>query len=208
MKHFNADSKNVAMKRWSVKHFLKIEAMKRLMLHRLASLLHRFITVNIMCIHAKSSFNSAELSDTYVKAKTTKFFGFVTEIRKYNDFFKNWQSKSSLHRFFALLFFFVKALRQWRQNLGRDKTLIMAKNQKDEAMKRITLAKKLKRCNAGKEIEVMKRLMLHRIASSLHHFCCPALLLSQLELQWGGDRQRYENTLYLAGGSPRYHHSL
>ncbi len=27
----------------------------------------------------KSPFNSAELSDTYVKAKTTKFFGFVTE---------------------------------------------------------------------------------------------------------------------------------
>ncbi len=27
----------------------------------------------------KSSFNSAELSDTYVKAKTMKFLGFVTE---------------------------------------------------------------------------------------------------------------------------------
>jgi hypothetical protein len=29
--------------------------------------------------------------------------------------------------------------------------------------------------NAGKEIEAMKRLTLHRIASSLHRFCCPAL---------------------------------
>jgi hypothetical protein len=57
----------------------------------------------------KSSFNSAELSATYVKAKMTKFFGFVTEIKQ---FFKNWQRKSSLHRFFALIFFFLKALRQ------------------------------------------------------------------------------------------------
>jgi hypothetical protein len=29
--------------------------------------------------------------------------------------------------------------------------------------------------NAGKEIEAMKRLTLHRIASSLHRFYCPAL---------------------------------
>jgi hypothetical protein len=29
--------------------------------------------------------------------------------------------------------------------------------------------------NAGKEIEAMKRLTLHRIASSLHRSYCPAL---------------------------------
>jgi hypothetical protein len=39
----------------------------------------------------------------------------------------------------------------------------MAKNLSDEAF------------NAGKEIEAMKRLTLHRIASSLHRSCCPAL---------------------------------
>jgi hypothetical protein len=43
------------------------------------------------------------------------------------------------------------------------------------------MAKKLKRCsdeafNADKEIEAMKRLTLHRIASSLHRSCCPALV--------------------------------
>ncbi len=89
--------------------------MKRLMLHRLASSLHRFIasSLSTLCeVMQKSSFNSAELSDTYVKAKTTKFFDFVTENTEIERFFVNWQSKSSLHRFFALLFFFVKALRQ------------------------------------------------------------------------------------------------
>jgi hypothetical protein len=56
--------------------------MKRLTLHRLASLLHRFITSSLstLCeVMQKLSFNSAELSTTYVKAKMTKFFGFVTE---------------------------------------------------------------------------------------------------------------------------------
>jgi hypothetical protein len=82
------------MKRRSVKRFLKIEAMKCLTLHRLAS------SLTTLCefMH-KSPFNSGELSNTYVNAKTTKFFGFVTENRKYNDFFLNWQSKSLLHRF-------------------------------------------------------------------------------------------------------------
>jgi hypothetical protein len=63
------------MKRRSIKRFLEIEAMKRLTLHR-------FIASSLSTICEflqKSSFNSAELSDTYVKAKTTKFFGFVTE---------------------------------------------------------------------------------------------------------------------------------
>jgi hypothetical protein len=33
----------------------------------------------------------------------------------------------------------------------------------------------MKLFNAGKEIEAMKHLMLHRIASTLHRFRCPAL---------------------------------
>jgi hypothetical protein len=64
--------------------------MKRLTLHRLASSLHRFIasslhrfiasSLSTLCeFMQKLSFNSAELSDTYVKAKTTTFFGFVME---------------------------------------------------------------------------------------------------------------------------------
>jgi hypothetical protein len=48
--------------------------MKRLTLHRLASSLSTFCE-----LMQKSSFNTAELSDTYVKATTMKFFGFVAE---------------------------------------------------------------------------------------------------------------------------------
>ncbi len=77
-----------------------------------------------------------------------------------DDLFLNCQSQSLLHCFYALIFFFVKALRQWRQI--------------QEAMKRynVSYGKKLKRrsdeaFNAGKDIEEMKRLTLHCIASSL-----------------------------------------
>jgi hypothetical protein len=48
--------------------------------------------------------NSAGPSDTYVKAKTMKFFGFAMEITEIQDFFGNYQCKSLLHRFFALIF--------------------------------------------------------------------------------------------------------
>jgi hypothetical protein len=59
--------------------------------------------------------------------KTTKFFAFATKIY---DLFLNFRCISLLHRFYALLFFFCKALRQWRQVRKRwsDKMLIMAKN--------------------------------------------------------------------------------
>jgi hypothetical protein len=56
--------------------------MKRLTLHHRVSSLHRFIasSLSTLCeFMQKSSFNSAELSDTYVKATKTKFFDFVTE---------------------------------------------------------------------------------------------------------------------------------
>jgi hypothetical protein len=60
----------------------------------------------------KSPENSAGPSDTYVKAKTMKFFGFATEIIEIQDFLANYQRKSSLHCFFALIFilFSVKAM--------------------------------------------------------------------------------------------------
>jgi hypothetical protein len=72
----------------------------------------------------------------------------------------NFQCKSSLHHFYALLFFVLKALRQWwltRKAMQR-KSVNYGKNLKqwsDEAF------------NTGKEVEVMKRLTLHCIASSL-----------------------------------------
>jgi hypothetical protein len=53
---------------------LKTEAMKRLTFHHLAS------SLSTLCeFMQKSSFNSVELFDTYVKAKMTKFSGFVAE---------------------------------------------------------------------------------------------------------------------------------
>jgi hypothetical protein len=67
----------------------------------------------------QSPLNSAGLLDTYVKAKTTKFFGLATEITKMNEFFKNCQYKSSLHRFYALLFLVVKA-KAMEANSGSD----------------------------------------------------------------------------------------
>ncbi len=75
-------------------------------------------------------------------------------------FFGNCQWNSLLNCFYVLIFFSVKALRQWRQIR--------------EAMKRwnVNYGKKLKQCsneafNAGKEIEAMKRLTLHRITALL-----------------------------------------
>ncbi len=91
------------------------------------------------------------------------FSAFAMEITEITNFFGNCQWNSLLHRFFALILFFVKALRQWSRIR--------------EAMKRwnVNYGRKLKQWsdeafNAGKEIEAMKRLTLHRIASSLHRF--------------------------------------
>jgi hypothetical protein len=73
----------------AMKHLtmLKVEAMKRLTLHRLASSLHRFIAVNNIYVHAEIAKNRAKLPNTYVKAKTTMFFGFAAETTKNNKFF-------------------------------------------------------------------------------------------------------------------------
>jgi hypothetical protein len=145
--------------------------MKRLTLHCLASSLHRFIAVNTIYIHAKIALKLGKtLGNTYVQAKTTMFFSFVTASTKITNFLANCQWNSSLHCFYALIFFFVKALRQWWQI--------------QEAMKRwnVDYGKKLKQWsdeafNAGIEIEAKKRLTLHRIASSLHCFIAPVAQL-------------------------------
>jgi hypothetical protein len=77
--------------------------------------LPRFIASSLATLYKsmqKSLQNRAKLSNTYVKAKTTMFFGFATEITEITNFFGNCQWYLWLHRFYALAFFFVKALRQ------------------------------------------------------------------------------------------------
>jgi hypothetical protein len=83
-----------------------------------------------------------------------------------------------------------------------------------EAMKRYNVnnGKKLVRrsgeaFNAGKEIEAMKRLTLHSIASSLHRFCCPALtrsspfcLMEEKEFWLWRERKDQERRAKIAAG--------
>jgi hypothetical protein len=68
--------------------------------------LHPFIVVNPCRNHHETEQN------TYIKAKTTMFFGFATEITEITIFFGNCQWNSSL---LCVNIFFVKAFRQWRQ---------------------------------------------------------------------------------------------
>jgi hypothetical protein len=189
----------MAMKRLTLIKTRSDEAMKRLTTLKnwsnegFNASLPRFIASSLstlyIYVHAEIVLKLGKtLGNTYVKAKTTMFFSFATASTKITNFLGNCQWNSSLHRFYALIFFLVKALRQWWQIL--------------EAMKRwnVDYGKKLKQWsdegfNAGIEIEAMKRLTLHRIASShrfiassLHRFCCPALLKSivrkQLQRIW------------------------
>jgi hypothetical protein len=60
----------------------------------------------------KSPKNSAGLFDTYLKAKTTMFFGFDTEITDIFEFLRNCKCKLKLHLVFGSISFCVKALRQ------------------------------------------------------------------------------------------------
>jgi hypothetical protein len=86
--------------------------MKRLTLHRLASLLHRFIASSLHRFIASSlhpcqhyinpcrncQINGAKLSKTSVKAKTTKFFDFAMEITEITIFL---EIALGIHRFIA-----------------------------------------------------------------------------------------------------------
>ncbi len=106
------------------------------------------------------------------------------EITEITDFFGNCQWNSWLHCLYALIFFFVTALRQWSQIR--------------EAMKRLNVnyGKKFKQWsdeafNAGKEIEAMKRLTLHRLASSLHCFIASIAQLFSPPSQWEGEKLVY-----------------
>jgi hypothetical protein len=65
--------------------------------------------VNTIKIHAEIAIKKCRASRHICKSVL------ATEITKMNEFFFNYQHKSSLHRFYALMFLVVKALRQWRQ---------------------------------------------------------------------------------------------
>ncbi len=91
------------------------------------------------------------------------FFGLATEITEITNFFGKLPLEFIASSLLSVNIFLVKALRQWRQIR--------------EAMKRwnFKYGKKLKQWsdeafNVGKKSEAMKRLTLHRIASSLHRF--------------------------------------
>ena len=135
--------------------------MKRLTLHRLASSLHRFIAVNTIFVHAEIFKKQGKTLPHICKGKERRcFLPLLLKLRKITNSWGNCHWDSLLHRFYALIFLFVKALRQWWQIR--------------EAMKRWNryCGKKLKQWsdeafNTGKEIEAMKRLTLHHIASSL-----------------------------------------
>jgi hypothetical protein len=74
-----------------------------------------FITVNTIYIHAEIALKLGKtLGNTYAKAKTTMFSSFATAStkKKITNFLGNCQWNSSLHCFYALIFFFVKALRK------------------------------------------------------------------------------------------------
>ncbi len=143
------------------------------LLRFIASSLHCFIASLLHCCQhcinsCRIAIKQGKTLRHICKGKDNDVYNFARETTERTNFFGNYQWNSSLHRFCALIFFFVKALRQWWQIR--------------EAMKwwNINYGKKLKQWsdeafNAGKEIEAMKHLMLHRIASSLHCFIASSL---------------------------------
>jgi hypothetical protein len=63
----------------------------------------------------KSPLNSAGLLNTYVKAKTTMFFGFAMEITKIYKVMFKLPIQIIVSSLLCVDIFVVKALRQWRQ---------------------------------------------------------------------------------------------
>jgi hypothetical protein len=135
--------------------------------------LPRFIASSLSTIYMsmQKSPKKGQNSPTLMYRQRRRCFSaLLRKLRKIMNFLGNCHRDSSLHCFYSLIFFFVNALRQWWQIW--------------EAMKwwNCYYGKKLKQWsneafNTGKEIEAMKRLTLHPIASSLHRFYCPALLM-------------------------------
>jgi hypothetical protein len=71
--------------------------------------LPRFIAVNTIYVYAEIALKlSKTLGNTYIKAKTTMFLSFATASTKITFFRGNRQWNSSLHRFYALIFFALK----------------------------------------------------------------------------------------------------
>jgi hypothetical protein len=135
--------------------------MKRLTLHCLASSLHRFITVNTIYINCRNCIKTGQNFWQHIcQGKNDYVFQVCYEKYEHNEFLGKLPMESIASSLLCVNIFFVKALRQWWQIR--------------EAMKRwnVDYGKKLKQWsheafNAGIEIEAMKRLTLHRIASSL-----------------------------------------
>ncbi len=84
--------------------------MKRLTLHRLASLLHRFIAANTIYFHAEIAKKQGKTLQPICKGKDDDVFSAL--LRKIANFGGNCHWDSSLHRFYTLILFFIKALRQ------------------------------------------------------------------------------------------------
>jgi hypothetical protein len=71
----------------------------------------------------KSPFNSAGLLDTYVKAKTTKFFNLATEITKMNQFFFKLPTQIIASLLLCVNIFGCKSVRAMEANSGRDEAI-------------------------------------------------------------------------------------
>ncbi len=83
--------------------------MKRLTLHRLAASLHRCQHY----VHAEIAKKQGKTLPHICKGKDDDFFlALLLKLQKKMNFWGNCHRDSSLHRFYALIFLFVKALRQ------------------------------------------------------------------------------------------------
>jgi hypothetical protein len=148
------------MKRWSVKCF---EKLKRWSVSRFIASLHRFIASSLSTLHKSMQKLVLNRAKHICEGKDDDVFQLCYGNYENNEFCWKLPMEFIASSLQCVNIFFVEALRQWRQIR--------------EAMKRwnVNYGKKLKQWsdeafNAGKEIEAMKRLTLHRIASSLHRF--------------------------------------
>ncbi len=91
--HRTAEYKIKAMQRWSFSRFLKLEAMKRLTLHR-------FVAVNTIYIQEEIAIKHWMTFQNICDKQDDEVFTFASEIY---DLFQNYQSKSLLRRFYVLI---------------------------------------------------------------------------------------------------------
>jgi hypothetical protein len=138
------------------------------MLHRLASLLHRYQR-NIY-VHAEITKKQGKTLEHICKGKDDDVFQLC-----YENYGKKWifgEIATGIHRFYSLIFVFVKGLRQWRQIW--------------EAMKRWNryYGKKLKQCsdeafNASSHRFIASSLLLPSFAHQALLIYCLSVTLPQ-----------------------------